>query len=316
MADPVTLPGTVENEPFTYEYKDGRLFVEGIEVERNLEDRTHEVPIDEPEGEAGKPAVVAKPPEEPPKAEEPPKVEPPVPEPPKVPEKQKYRIKVQGEERELELTPEQLIARLQMAEDYQLKTTQLAEQRRKVEPFIPIIEKPAFKEWLNEQVQAGLIEAPAPPPPPAPEDVVGYRLRMQDPEFAETRQAMVEWAATLPQYESDILASNHRAFNETYDRFKAARGPKLSPAPQAAPPQVADKAAVDKIIAAKEVAKEKAKVEPPGGTPPEVDEKKEWKRVNRELAKAVRSGVRQVIYDGRRMDADVAYALHQYGDTI
>ena len=193
---------------------------------------------------------------------------------------------------------------------------QLAEDRRKIEPFMPIIEKPEFKQWLGEQVELGTIEAPRTAQPPSPEDVIGFRMRQQEPEFADIQLAISEWAATLPVYEAEILNSNHRAFNDAYDRFKSVKKARVLEATPPPPPLLApvkpDPKVMEKNLQAKEISKDVARLETPGGTPPEVDPMKEWRKMDRELRKAVRDGVPQVRYQGRWVDPDVALCHHRY----
>ena len=298
---------------FTYgKDQQGNLLLDGVVVERNPFADAYEVPEDAEEPAGGpNSAVEGEEPEAEPEEEPAKPVEEPTPEPPAEPEKYKFSLKVHGEQIEQELTREQLIAKLQLSEDYTKKTQALAEERKRIEPYLPIIDKPEFKEWLDTQVQIGAIEAPAQPPPPAPEDVMGYRLRAQDPEFQDIKDAMVEWAATLPQHEAGFIDNNHRVFNVTYDRFKAARGTKAQPVPTPAPATKADPEVIKKSIAAKEVAKASARVESPGGQAPDVDPSREWKRTDRELQRAVRDGEKFVFYKGKRLDADVAWVLHR-----
>jgi len=309
MTDPAT-PDKGTAGDFTYgKDSHGNLLLDGVIVERNQYADAYEVP-DEPEEPEGGPnaavegeAAKADTPEpEPVKTEEP--------KPPVVPATLKFTLKVHGEQSERELTRDELTAKLQLAQDYTKKTQALAEERRKIERFLPIIEKPEFKEWLDTQVQLGAIEAPKPPPPPAPEDVMGYRMRTQEPDFKEIHSAMVEWAATLPQHEAGFINDNHRVFNDVYDRFKTARVAKAQPVQTPAPLVQADPKVIEKAIAAKEVAKDTARVEAPGGQAPDMDPNREWKRVNRELQKAVRGREKFVMYKGRRMDAEVAWVMH------
>jgi len=312
MTDPAT-PEKGTAGDFTWgKDSQGNLLLDGVVVERNQFADAYEVP-DAEEEPAGGPnsAVEGEEPKTEPEAEPTEPVKSPEPEPPKPPERLKFTLKVHGEQIERELTKEELTAKLQLAEDYTKKTQSLAEERRKIEPFLPIIEKPEFREWLDSQVQLGVIEAPKPPSPPAPEDVMGYRMRTQEPDFQEIQSAMVEWAATLPQHEAGFINDNHRVFNEVYDRFKTARTAKAQPLPTPAAPVQADPKILERAIAAKEVAKANAKVEPPGGQQEEADPRREWKRIDRELQRAVRSGERFVRYKGQRMDADVAWVLHR-----
>lgn len=316
MPETATQKGTEEKKgDFTWgRDSQGNLLIDGVVVERYRGGRLPEPTDNEPEEqeepkEEAKPVKTEEVKEPPPVAQEPP------PEPQK-PEKHKFKLKVQGEELEQELTQEQLVARLQMAEDYQRKTMALAEERRKIEPFLPIIEKPEFKQWLSDQVEAGAIEAPKTAPRPSDEDIIKYRIREQEPEFREIQHLMAEWAVTLPSYEADILATNHKVFNDTYDRFKATyQAKKLEaqpiPPPKEPAPVRIDPKDLERIIQSKEVSKAQAHVESPGGTPPEVDPKKEWRKMDRELRRAVREKERNVRYDGKMMDSEVAWVLHR-----
>ena len=306
MSDPATPKGTADGD-FTFgRDSQGNLLLDGVVVERNRFADAYEVPEDE-EPAGGPNAAVEG--EEAVKEPEP-EPEPEAAAPPKEPEKLKFSLKVHGEEINRELTREEITARLQLAEDYTKKTQALAEDRKKIEPFLPIIEKQEFKDWLDTQVQIGAIEAPKAPPPPAPEDVMGYRMRTQDPDFNEIQSAMVEWSATIPQHEASFINENHRVFNDVFDRFKAARGTKAQPATPAKPAEKADQKLIEKAIALKEVAKANARVETPGGQPEPPDPKREWNKTYKELRRAVQTGERFVTYKGQRMEADVAWVLH------
>ena len=65
------------------------------------------------------------------------------------------RIKVHGEEKEVTLPRDELIKRIQLSEDYQLKTQQLAEDKRKVAPYLHIFKSDAFHAWLADQPTEG-----------------------------------------------------------------------------------------------------------------------------------------------------------------
>ena len=65
------------------------------------------------------------------------------------------KIKVHGEEKEVTLTRDELIKRIQLAEDYQLKTAKLAEDKRKVAPYLDVIKSDAFHAWLADQPTEG-----------------------------------------------------------------------------------------------------------------------------------------------------------------
>ena len=65
------------------------------------------------------------------------------------------KIKVHGEEKEVTLTRDELIKRLQLSEDYQLKTAALAEDKRKVAPYLHVFKSDAFHAWLADQPTEG-----------------------------------------------------------------------------------------------------------------------------------------------------------------
>ena len=75
------------------------------------------------------------PPEDPPKVEEP---------------KSRFVLKVSGVEEAVELTHAEIVRELQLARDYQKKTTQLAEMRRRVEPYLEIMGTQAFEAFLQQ----------------------------------------------------------------------------------------------------------------------------------------------------------------------
>ena len=79
----------------------------------------------------------------------------PTPEPVDVNAPLTLRIKVHGEEKEVTLTRDELIAKVQLAEDYQLKTAALAANKRKVAPFLHVFKSDAFHAWLADQPTEG-----------------------------------------------------------------------------------------------------------------------------------------------------------------
>lgn len=294
----------------------GDLLIDGIVVEKNTRyyppDFEPKDEDDTPQGQVN--AAVEGQSAEPDKAPEPePVVEPPPPEPAKISEKQKFKLMVRGEMQEREYSTDELVARLQMAESYGLKNDEIREKYKKVEHLIPIAERPDFKEWLQAKVEMGEIQAPAPAPMPDSTDVIKYRLRTQEPEFNEIRQQMIAWAATLPDEEAELLNNSHRAFVDAYDHFKTiSKRTTLPPAP-AAPAPVVPKKDIEKVIAAKEVIKKEARVEPPGDAPVEVDPNEKWEKEDRRLRNAVRRGEKFVHYNGKRMEAEVAWVMHRTG---
>ena len=115
-------------------------------------------------------------------------------EPPKVeePSLQIFKIKYAGEDRELKLTQEQLINRLQKSEDYDTKIAKLAEDRREVEPFKQILETPKFKTFLEEGIADGSFSLPK-VQPPLDEDKFELERRKMDPDFPQIQEAMRNW---------------------------------------------------------------------------------------------------------------------------
>lgn len=287
----------------------GDLLIDGVVVEPNtnfqgdvpddtetVDDRKNAVV----EGEEAPAATVPEP--EPEKAAEP------ASEPAKITEKQKYKLMVRGEFVEKEYAHDELVARLQMAESYDLRNDELRQKHRKIEPFMHIFERPDFKEWVEGKMAVGDIPSPTQPEPVSNKDVIEYRLRTIDPEFAEINQKMVAWAATLPDQEAEILNRDHASYVRAFDQFKAAK----KSVPAAAP--TIPKREVERSIAAKEVIKAQARVEPPGGAEAEPpDPQKEWAKVDRQLKKAVQGREKYVIYNGQRMDPEMAWVMHRTG---
>jgi len=175
-----------------------------------------------------------------------------------------FKIKYAGEEKELKLTDEQIIQKLQKAEDYDKKMAKLAEDRRDVEPFKHILDTPWFKARLQEGLDSGEIAKPAEAPPPPEEAVFELERRKMDSDFEGIRAAMRTWAITLPATMQHQLDSNVVVFNREYDRIaEKLRAPR--PTPQLNLTKAEEKK-VDKVIQAKERAKEAGRVESPGNT--------------------------------------------------
>lgn len=293
MADPTT-PLLGDDGTFSYEISEhGNLLIDGGDAGK-VSDPQPEPPV---EAEQPEEPEVDETPETPPEEKE--KEEAPVPEPPPepiIPERMKLKVKVYGEESEREFTKEELIAQVQKGLAAEKRFQEVAEKERSIEPFLHIKESPEFKEWLSNMVEVNPSLAPAAPPPPSPEDVMGYRLRREDPDASEIISAMTDWQATLPIYEAKALESNHRVFNMTYDRFKAARQSKEAVAPKAevkpATAPIQTKADAEKVIAAKERQKESARTVPPSVATGERDAVQVQKKQEAELRKRIRSGDR------------------------
>jgi hypothetical protein len=309
MPDPTTPPAG-DAGLFTYEINEqGNLLIDGDFAGKvsdpHTEDASEEAPVVEP----------VEPPEpEAAKEEKPPEAKPVPPPEPILPERVKLKLKVYGEESEREFTREELVAQVQKGLAAEKRFQDVAEKERAIEPFLHIKDSPEFKEWLSNMVQENPSLAPVAPPPPSPEDVMGYRLRREEPESAEIVEAMKDWQATLPVYEAKALENNHRVFNMTYDRFKAARQSKTAPAvaPAAAPAKtepapIQNKEEAEKIIAAKEKQKDSARTIPPSVAAGERDEAQARKKQEAELRKRARSGDR---------NAEFALAALLYGNEL
>ena len=248
-----------ENGDFSFEItKDGNLLLDGRDTEYRS---VNPLQMDVPEEPASEDSTA----DEPPPAQNTPEAQTQDETPPQKEEvsretlgKQKFKLKVYGEELEKEFDQNELIATLQKGLASEKRFQEVAAKEREIEPFQHIVKSSQFKDWLDSQIQAGQIEAPAPPPKPEPEDIMGYRLRAKESDFQNIRTAMAEWAVTLPDYEARQLESNHRVFNMAYDRFKAAQG-QTQPSSTAPNKVVATKEVAEAVLATKEQRKDSAR---------------------------------------------------------
>jgi hypothetical protein len=277
-----------ENGDFTFEIdKQGNLLIDGVMTDRQINPLRMETPEELPVPEDA-------PADDSPPADTPPEVEAKGETPPPKEEvsretlgKQKFKLKVYGEELEKEFDQNELVATLQKGLASEKRFQEVAAKEREIEPFQHIVKSSQFKDWLDSQIQSGQIEAPAPPPKPEPEDIMGYRLRAKESDFGNIRTAMAEWAVTLPDYEARQLESNHRVFNMAYDRFKAAQG-QIQPAPPA-PNKVVAKEVAEAVLATKEQRKDSARAVT-SGTHVDTDPNKAKQQRIAQLQKQSRSG--------------------------
>ena len=217
-----------------------------------------------------------------------------------LPSKVKIKLTVEGKEQEREFTPEELRKSIEKGIVANRRFQEAYAKEREIEPFLHIKDSPEFKEWLNQIAQERPDLAPKPPPAPSPEDVMGYRLRREEPESNEIVEAMKDWQATLPVYEAKALENNHRVFNMTYDRFKAARQSKQSAVvteqsvttAKVESSPIQNKEDAEKIIALKEKQKDAARTVPPSVAAGERDAVQVHKKQEAELRKRIRSGDR------------------------
>ena len=252
---------------FTYERDtNGNLLVDGIVVDRDVnpllltepeqppvEDEEVQEPAPEPEQSVA-PEAPATPaaPQEPSKEDT----------QRETPGKKKFRLEIDGETIEREFDEKDLERTITKGIKWEREVRKLREKEGEVDAYRNIIKTTHFKEWLDQKLSSGEITSPPTPPAPEPEDIMGYRLRMKEPDFHDIRTAMYDWALTLPEYEARQLESNHRVFNMAYDRFKAAQSQKNP----ATPPEkvVASKEVAEAVLAAKEQRKDTARTERAG----------------------------------------------------
>jgi hypothetical protein len=313
MPDTATpLTGDVGDFEYTID-KGGNLMIDGQQagkVNRPETVEPEEAPVEDKEDEVPEPEKAAEPAEEKAAVETPATTKEPT-----LPDRVKLKIKVYGEESEREFTKEELVAQVQKGLAAEKRFQEVSEKERAIEPFLHIKDSPEFKEWLNNMVQENPSLAPVAPPPPSPEDVMGYRLRREEPGSADIVEAMKDWQATLPVYEAKALENNHRVFNMAFDRFKAARQTKTAspsepatpPTPKPEPKPIQDKEAAEKVIAAKERQKESARTLPPSVSAEERSEVKAKQKQEADLRRRVRSGDR---------NAEFALAALLYGDML
>lgn len=308
MPEPTTPPQG-DAGLFSYEIDaNGNLMIDGGfagKVSDTAKAETPDEPVDEKEAETPEPESTKK-------EEAKPDTKPEPPPEPTLPDKVKLKVKVYGEESEREFTKEELVAQVQKGLAAEKRFQEVSEKERQIEPFLHIKESQEFKDWLNQIVIDNPSLAPVAPPPPSPEDVMGYRLRREEPEAAEIVEAMKDWQATLPEYEAKALESNHRVFNMTYDRFKAARAVKPAaaaavPKSEPATPPIQTKEAAEKVIAAKERQKDAARTVPPSVAAGERDEVQVKRKQEAELRKRARAGDR---------NAEFALAALLYGEEM
>ena len=146
-------------------------------------------------------------------------------------------------------TEAELIENLQRAEEAQRRLEQ-------AEPLVVLSERrpevlQRFLEWQSDAIESGEIEPPR-PPAPTPDDIIKYERLSQEPDFEEIRSRMRAYAETLPEWEKELLTSNHRVFCDTYAQMKAAYVRGLP------------KKELERRISQKEVLKERGRVEGPG----------------------------------------------------
>lgn len=305
--------------PF-FEVKDGRVFLEGQDVTEIA--RTEYAEDMEPaanpdnahvEGEeAEEAAEEVKEPEadkEPKEAEAEKPAEDPKPEAveePKTPEKIKFKTKFRGKEEEVEYDQSQLQVRLNKLRAFEENEKEFWDKKKKLDPYMPVVESDWFKQKLAEAYETGELEKPsAPPPVPS---LVQYELakRQADPDHDEVLAELREYAMRLPQDAAMLLDSDPTVFLPEYDRVAAERRARLEKAAVKAEPKVTPEE-VKKKLELKEVAKKSAAVSAPGVQAESVSPLKSWEKTERELMKALRDPANA----NRQLDIGAQLLIHR-----
>ncbi len=293
------MPDKPLETPPAFEVKEGRVFIDGVDVtevarpgvefERVDPDETPPEPanadnaaLEGDESETVKKEKVEAKPEETDPEVKPDKE----PEKPPEPEKLKFKLKFRGKEEEVEYEPAQIQVRLNKLRAFEENEKEFWEQRKEVEPYKEIVKSEWFKGKLKEAYETG--ELAAPEAPEAPPATVQYEImkRKADPDHDAVMESLRDYARNLPLDAVKILDSDANVFLSEYDRVaRDIREKKTVPAPPA--PKV-DSAELKKKLAAKESAKSRAEVVQPGtmGEPQSQDVARQ-KRI-RELQKAMR----------------------------
>jgi hypothetical protein len=119
----------------------------------------------------------------------------------------------------------------------------------------------ALEDIARAVARGDLIPKTTQPPLPDPGDVAGYYERNSRPDWEFVNRQVSDYVALLPSEEAEAITTNHRAYNEIFDRFAEANRPaQPSPPPSSRPA----KEIIDKILAARESRKDAARSESAG----------------------------------------------------
>ena len=268
--DPLAAEETQEGEPNV-----------AIEGEKTIPEGEEEKPLEKSAKEEEKPPEEGK-------EQEPPPVDP-----------YEFMLKFRGKEETAKLTKEQITGRLQLLKSYQENEKEFWENAEKFQAYRKIIEAPWFQEVVKEKVQSGEAEITPVVPEAKPEDVIGYQLRINEPDFAKVTEAMQEWVVTLPYDQQILVRKSHGIFNQTYDRFKSILQQQSAPAAPTAPNPAAasntqastvDPKTAKAILETKEIRKAQAAVEQPGMASPDVDAEVKLRKQLTLLKKGMKEG--------------------------
>ena len=287
-----------------FEVKEGRVFIDGVDVTEVArpegDDAPEEIPVKEPDAdnaalegdEAKEPEGEKEPVEGEAKGEPPAEAPDKEPESPKEPEeitKLKFKLKFRGKEDEVEYDPSQIQVRLNKLRAFEENEKEFWEQRKEVEPYAPIVKSDWFKAKLAEAYESG--ELTRPEAPPAPPTSVQYEVirRKADPDYDVVMESLRDYARNLPAEAVGILNTDATVFLSEYDRVAT----ELRKKPAATVP---DKKEPDKVdpkdfkakLALKESAKSRAGVAQPGTmTEPQSERAAFTKRI-KELERTMR----------------------------
>ena len=297
------MTDTPHETPPAFEVKDGRVFMDGIDVTEVArpggEDEVPEptnpdnaaVEGDEVEKTEGPEPEEKAEPVEAKKEDAVPEKKPEV-EPEKEPgeaAKLKFKTKFRGKEEDVEYDPTQIQVRLNKLRAFEENEKEFWEKTKEVEPHRAIISSDWYKAKLKEAYETGELAAPeAPEPPPL---TVQYEIlkRKADPDHDAVMESLRDYARNLPQDAVKILDSDASVFLSEYDRVavavrtKVAEKPKVEPAKEKADPED-----VRKKLAAKESAKTRAAVVAPGTMPEQRSQATVVQKRMRELERYMR----------------------------
>jgi hypothetical protein len=280
---------------YNYDLGDGQVvnLVEGLSADE-LAEIEEALATDETVQEGGENAVtesekakeakeepVSEVPREEPKEE----VKPPEEAPP--PPELKFKIKRHGQEIDLDLTADQerLKTLVQLGYDYTVKTQELSREKAYVDAHKQILESESFQQFLQGERSEGRF-LPEAAPQVDKAALTEYALRKLDTDFDMVRERMAAIAVSLGPEVEQVVNGDHAAFVRMYDRVaNDVRKTSLPPPPQQeSPPKLLDAKVQERILKSKEVLKEKAVVETPGGGQEEDLELVRWQKRDAQLA--------------------------------
>lgn len=278
----MTVPVQPPETPPAFEVKEGKVFIDGIDVTEvarpGEDDAPEEAPADESnkdnaavEGDEAEPEDKKAPTEEPKAEAKAPDPEPAKePEKPAEPDKLKFKLKFRGNEEEVEYEPSQIQVRLNKLRAFEENEKEFWERTKEVEPYKEIVKSDWFKAKLSEAYESGELTRPV-APEPAPNSVQ-YEVikRKADPDNDAVMGALRDYARNLPPEAVKILDSDASVFLSEYDRVaKEIREKKPEPKDEVKPK--VDPKEVEKRLSLKESAKSRATVAQPGtmGDPPD-----------------------------------------------